>query len=65
MARFYQYTRITKSTAMIVNEQKVQAPQKDVREDFNWGATIGVLILMLAFISATFYVLISSLQDLG
>ena len=50
---------------MIVNEQKLQVPKADVREDFNWGATIGVLILMLAFISATFYVLVSSLQDLG
>jgi uncharacterized membrane protein (DUF485 family) len=50
---------------MIVTEQKIGTTPTEVREDFNWGATIGVLILMLAFIGATFYVLFSSLQDLG
>lgn len=31
-----------------------------VREDFNWGATITVLLLLLAFVGASFYVLVSS-----
>jgi flagellar biogenesis protein FliO len=50
---------------MIVTEQKIATTPTEVREDFNWGATIGVLILILAFISAIFYVLVSSMQDLG
>ena len=35
-----------------------------VKDDFNWGATIAVLILLLAFISASFYVLVSSFMDI-
>lgn len=50
---------------MKVSKQNFHMPQAEVREDFNWGAAVGVLLLMLAFISATFYVLISSLNDLG
>lgn len=37
----------------------------DMKEDFNWAATIGVLVLILSFIGATFYVLVSSLKDLN
>lgn len=63
---FFRYIPVlTKETVMKVSEQHLQVEQKEVREDFNWAATIGVLLLMLAFISATFYVLISSLKDLS
>lgn len=41
----------------------VQAPES--KEDFNWAATISVMVLILTFIGATFYVLVSSLKDLG
>lgn len=41
----------------------VQATES--REDFNWGATISVMVMILAFIGATFYVLVSSLNDLS
>ena len=37
----------------------------NVKDDFNWGATITVLILLLAFIGASFYVLVSSYMDIS
>lgn len=39
--------------------------QIDTGEDFNWGATIAVLVLLLMFIGATFYVLVSSFMEIG
>ncbi|SHF43721.1 hypothetical protein SAMN05444008_1085 [Cnuella takakiae] len=35
------------------------------KDDFNWGATITVMVLILTFIGAIFYVLVSSLKDLA
>lgn len=37
----------------------------DTKEDFNWASTIAVVVLMLAFIGASFYVLISSYMDIS
>ena len=36
----------------------------EIKDDFNWGATIAVLILLLAFIGASFYVLVISFMDI-
>jgi uncharacterized membrane protein (DUF485 family) len=42
--------------------EKLAAVQ--VSEDFNWGSTITVLVLLLAFVGASFYVLVSSYMDI-
>ena len=39
--------------------------QAEIREEFNWGATITVLLMLLAFIGATFYILVSSFNELS
>ena len=35
----------------------------EVREDFHWGATIAMIFLVLSFLGASFYVLVSSYMD--
>lgn len=46
-----------------LNKEIVQ--QADSPEDFNMGATITVLLLLLVFIGASFYVLVSSYMEVG
>mgnify|MGYP006952614713 CR=1 FL=1 len=38
--------------------------QTEPKEDFNMGATIAVLTLLLGFIGSSFYVLVSSYMEL-
>lgn len=39
-------------------------PATDTHEDFNWAATLTVMALLLSFITAIVYVLVSSIQAL-
>lgn len=50
-----------------MKQQEVGMPVQAAKgkEDFNWGATISVVVMILAFIGATFYILVSSLNDLS
>ena len=47
---------------MILNKAK---NGEDVKEDFHWGAAIAMMILVLSFLGASFYVLISSYMDIS
>ena len=65
MARFYAlYMRRTKNNFMKLMEHATTIRKADVTEDFNWGATITVSLLLLTFIAAILYVLVSSLNAL-
>jgi hypothetical protein len=37
----------------------------DQREDFNWGTTIIMILLVLSFIGASFYILVSSYLEVN
>ncbi len=39
--------------------------QSDPREDFNWGTTIIMILLVLSFIGASFYILVSSYLEVN
>lgn len=39
---------------------KKQGAIEDTREDFHWGKTIVMMALVLSFIGASFYILIST-----
>lgn len=47
---------------MLLNNQE---SGEEVREDFHWGATIAMIFLVLSFLGASFYVLISSYMDVS
>lgn len=38
---------------------------EDIREDFNWIATIAMIFLVLSFIGASFYILVSSYLEIN
>lgn len=46
-------------------EQLVGVVKKDREDDFNWGATIVMILLFLTFIGTSFYILISSYLDVS
>lgn len=49
---------------MNLNSENEKLATVKVSDDFNWGATITVLFLLLAFMCASFYVLVSSYMDI-
>ena len=54
----------TKINVMKLSSEPKIIPAIEVNEDFNWGATITVLLLLLCFVGASFYVLVSSFLDI-
>jgi hypothetical protein len=47
---------------LVLNKSK---QGEEVREDFHWGATITMIFLVLSFLAASFYVLVSSYMDIS
>lgn len=45
--------------------KEVSATKTEVSEDFNLGAAITAILLLLVFIAASFYVLVSSYMEIN
>ncbi|MCU7548659.1 hypothetical protein OCK74_05995 [Chitinophagaceae bacterium LB-8] len=45
--------------------KNISRAETEVRDDFNLGAAITVMLILLMFIAASFYVLISSYMEIN